>query len=434
MSALDILGIFNFALVLLYGISLSAAVSGGCKSRREEITVIVLCPLLLLSQAACWLTLGMEAAKGLYPLMVHLPLFLALVLALKRPAGIALVSVCTAYLCCQLPRFGEVLAVAVTGSELAGEIVYTVLIVPIYLLLHRFFAPAALGAMSDSRQSLLLFGALPVFYYLFDYAATVYTNLLYVGSRTMVEAIPSVLIVFYVAFLAAYRQQLQLRSQTRFQSSMLAGRLKRMESELASLRAVESRSALYRHDMRHHMAAIDGFLAADKPQQAREYIKQVQSDIEEITPKRFCKNELVNLILSSFDERARRLGVLLTADVGLPEELGIPDTELSALLSNGMENALLATGELETGRRWVSCYCGIRNRKLLIEIKNPYGGVIVTRDGLPVSDREGHGYGCRSIRSIAEKNGGLCVFEPENGIFTLRIALPAGEGASGLTV
>lgn len=429
MSAPDILGIFNDALVLLYGIFLSASISGGCKCRRERATVLILCPILLLPQAACWLALGIEPAKRLYPLIVHLPLFLSLVLALKKPAGIALVSVCTAYLFCQLPRFGSILAAAVTGSELAGEIVYTVLIVAVYLLLQRFFVSAALGAMSDSRQSLLLFGALPVFYYLFDYATTVYTKLLYEGSRTMVEAIPSVLIIFYVAFLAAYRQQLQLRSQTRFLSSMLAGRLSQMESELASLRTIDSRSALYRHDMRHHMSAIDGFLAAGKLRQAREYIKQVQSGIEAITPKRYCKNELVNLILSSFDERARRLEVRLTADAALPEELGLPDTELSALLSNGMENALLAAGELEPGRRWVSCYCALRNRKLLIEIKNPYDGVIVTRGGLPVSDREGHGYGCRSINSIVEKNGGLCVFEPENGIFTLRIALPAGEGA-----
>lgn len=431
MSALDILGIFNYGLVLLYGIFLSTAVSGGCKSRRERVTVIILCPVLLLPQAACWLALGMDSAKRLYPLIVHLPLFLSLVLGLKRPVGIALVSVCTAYLLCQLPRFGSILAAAVTGSEPVGGIVYTVLIVSIYLPLQRFFAPAALGAMSDSRQSLLLFGALPVFYYLFDYGTTVYTNLLYEGSGTLVEAIPSVLIIFYVAFLAAYRQQLQLRSQTRFQSSMLAGGLRQMESELASLRAVDSRAALYRHDMRHHMAAIDGLLAAEKLQQAREYIKQVQSGIEAVTPKRYCKNELVNLIISSFDERARRLGVRLTANVGLPEELGLPDTELSALLSNGIENALLAAGALDASRRWVGCYCAVRNRKLLIEIKNPYDGVIVTRDGLPVSDREGHGYGCRSIHSIVEKNGGLCVFEPENGIFTLRIALPAGEGISG---
>ena len=34
--------------------------------------------------------------------------------------------------------------------------------------------------------------------------------------------------------------------------------------------------------------------------------------------------------------------------------------------------------------------------KLYIEIKNPYAGEGTVRDGLPASNREGHGHGCRS--------------------------------------
>ena len=45
-------------------------------------------------------------------------------------------------------------------------------------------------------------------------------------------------------------------------------------------------------------------------------------------------------------------------------------------------------------------------------------------DGLPVSAQEGHGYGCRSIQAIVRGNRGLCEFQAENGIFTLRILLP----------
>ena len=46
------------------------------------------------------------------------------------------------------------------------------------------------------------------------------------------------------------------------------------------------------------------------------------------------------------------------------------------------------------------------------------------RDDLPVSDRDGHGYGCRSIRSIATQNRGLCTFDAEHGVFTLRVMIP----------
>ena len=46
------------------------------------------------------------------------------------------------------------------------------------------------------------------------------------------------------------------------------------------------------------------------------------------------------------------------------------------------------------------------------------------RDGLPKTIRSNHGYGCLSIRTIAQLHGGLCEFRAENGIFTLRVALP----------
>ena len=49
----------------------------------------------------------------------------------------------------------------------------------------------------------------------------------------------------------------------------------------------------------------------------------------------------------------------------------------------------------------------------------------VLRDGLPVSDEAGHGYGCRSMRAIAQRRGGLCQFLAEDGTFLLRVMLPA---------
>lgn len=430
MEPLMALGVFNYGLVLLYGLFLSVAVAGGWKNRRERLLVMALCPVFLLIQTPCWLILGVDTAKRLYPLIVHLPLLLALVFGLKKPVGMALVSVCTAYLCCQLPRCGNVAMVALTGSPMAGEIAYTVLIVPIFILLWRFFAPAAHKAMTDSRQSLILFGSLPMVYYLFDYATTVYTTLLYEGEKILVEAIPSVLIVFYVAFLTAYRHQLQQRSQAELQGSLLAGQLKQAEAEMTSLRQAEAQAAAYQHDMRHHLAAIDGFLTAGKPLQAEEYIKQVRLDIEAVTPKRFCENELVNLLCSSFSARAESMGTRLTVEAALPGVLAVSDTELCALLSNGLENALNAAAEMEESGRWVELFCGVRLDKLLIEIKNPYRGQVTFQDGLPVADREGHGYGCRNIRTIVQKGRGLCEFKTENGIFQLRIMLPmTGSGA-----
>ena len=40
-----------------------------------------------------------------------------------------------------------------------------------------------------------------------------------------------------------------------------------------------------------------------------------------------------------------------------------------------------------------------------------------------------HGYGCRSIQTIAQQRGGLCQFLAEDGTFLLRVMLPAKSTA-----
>ena len=106
---------------------------------------------------------------------------LILVLGLKRRVDVAVVSVCTAYLCCQLPRWVDLVDHGRYPVAPAGRIGYTLFIGPIFFLLYRFFVRPAYAAVSSSHQSLMLFGSLPVVYYFFDYATVVYSDALYRG-------------------------------------------------------------------------------------------------------------------------------------------------------------------------------------------------------------------------------------------------------------
>lgn len=328
-SALDI---FCYVLVLIYGLALSADLStGGYVSRQQKYLLTLLCLLFLLMQGLGLVLLGERAVKQLYPLVTHVPLVLILILFMKKSVGVAIVSTCTAYLCCQPPRWGRIAVEALTQSTLAAELVYILLMPVMYYLLRRFFVAAAYNTMTSSTAALLLFGSLPVTYYIFDYATTIYSDALYSGIQALNEFLPTVLITFYVLFLPAFHLQSQ------------------------------------------------------------------------------------------------RQGTVLTVDASLPNDVAISDTELCSLLSNGLENALHAVADLPADRKHISLYCGVRQNKLLIEIRNPCAGPIAMRDGLPVSDREGHGYGCRSIRAIAQRNGGLCVFSARQGQFLLQIMLPVLE-------
>lgn len=162
-SALDV---FNYGLVLIYGLFLSVSIAGGCTEKRDKKLVALLCPVFLVLQSLFALTLGTDKTMQLYPLIVHLPLVLILTLALKKPLGVAVVSTCTAYLCCQPLRWGKNAVEALTDSMLAADIAYIVLLVGVFWLCERFLVKAAYATMTYSRWTLLLFGSLPVTYYI----------------------------------------------------------------------------------------------------------------------------------------------------------------------------------------------------------------------------------------------------------------------------
>ena len=302
----------------------------------------------------------------------------------------------------------------------------------VLLLIKRVFRSGFNYLLKYGTDRLFLqFSVVPFIYYCYVFAAlNVDFSSVLASGGVFVRYFPTIeAFVFYFMLINVYRG-LNERRELETSQTVLTRQLDAAGEQIALLNDSQAQTAVYQHDIRHHMNVLEGLLEEGKPRQAADYIRQVQEDVEAFTPRRFCENEMFNLLCSSYAGKAARMDTVLTADVTLPAELDVSSTELGSVLSNGLENALRAVSELKEADRWISLYSAVRLNKLLIEIKNPYAGRIVLRDGLPVSGRAGHGYGCRSIRTIAERHGGFCEFSVENNVFLFRFVLPLkGAGA-----
>lgn len=421
----QLLSIVNYGLVLLFGVFLSVLFAGRSNSQRERLSILLFSIFTLCVQTGCSFIFGLGITTKLYPLITHLPLVLFLVFALKKSVGISIVSVLTAYFCCQLPRWVGVLSQQLFHSRIAYLVTYSIAIIVFFFLIWRFFAKLVHQAMTYSRQSLFLFGCLPTVYYIFDYAVTVYTRILYTGTAMISEFLPTVMIFFYVWFIVAYHKEVQQKSQIQLENNMLAMQMETAKVQLNVLHSSQEQAVIYRHDMRHHFSIIDSFARQGELDKIVAYLDTVQHELTAITPIHFCENETVNLLLSSFMSKAQKQDVILNVKAALPKELNIPDTELCSVLSNGLENALNAVSQVtDSTLRKVFVNCSINRKLLLIEIENAYIGDIQMKDEIPIATEFGHGYGCQSMRSIAQKRNGFCTFRTGEGRFTLRVVLP----------
>lgn len=137
------LDLWNYGLVLLYGMLLSVSFAGGCGTQKNRWSIAAFGASILGMQYLCWSLYGLSVTTKLYPLISHLPLVLMLVLGLKKPWGVAIASVLTAYFCCQLPRWIGTVAHSLIKTQLAYQVGYTISIFPLFYALWKYFAKAA---------------------------------------------------------------------------------------------------------------------------------------------------------------------------------------------------------------------------------------------------------------------------------------------------
>lgn len=422
--------LFRSGIVLVFGVSVSLLFAGVQHTRAGNLAIAIFYALTISIQIICWQMLGLQITMKLYPFITHLPSIAFLILYFRRPWLISISSVLTAYLCCQIPRWVGSTAAAVFGGRFADHIGYFAAMCVVYYFLGKYVAESVRQLMERSTRSCLLFGAVPLLYYLFDYATTIYTDLLYSGAREAVQFTPSVICTFYLIFVLLYYSESQKQAKAQRERDIFASQFQHARVELDAMRQMQNNTVIYRHDMRHHLSLIGGFAADGDLQKIIEYLACTEAYINALTPIRYCENETVNLILSSFENKARKIRVVLHADIKLPEELDVNDTELCALLSNALENAITAADLVEDEKlRKVYIHAIINGDKLVISTENAYVGRIDMEGDLPKSNKKdaGHGFGIKSMVAIVERHGGLYSFETEGGVFIMQLLLPLGK-------
>ena len=135
---------------------------------------------------------------------------------------------------------------------------------------------------------------------------------------------PTCVVLFFVVFFIAYQRKAEQSRQAEHQTAALESKLSYAQQEIAVLRDSAERTAVYRHDFRHHLRMIDNLLASGSYDRASEYIRRAEGEVDALVPTRYCEHETVNLLLSAFRDKAKGRGVTLNIRASLPGELACP--------------------------------------------------------------------------------------------------------------
>lgn len=417
------LNLVNYVFVLIFGIVVSFYFADITWEDNKKTIISTLVAFALL-QAVCYVLLGERILYKSYPFIIHIPLILVIRYVCHKNIYISTIAVLSAYLMCT-PRkwFGTVAAYIIKDIPMISDIVTIIITIPLLFIVIKYISPYIIKLKEESKNIISMFFLLPLTYYILEYALTVYTNLLYTGKAVIIEFMDSFIVVLYFFLSIVTLSMSNKKNTAERENIILSAAAAQAEKEISQLTDYQKQAAIYRHDLRHHMNFIQSCLAGNNMQQALEYINEINNNLDNTRITRYCSNEAINLILSSYINKAHDADISTQISVTATDFSSYRITDLCSLLANALENAINScikqcdNAVSKDNKRLITIKLFEKNNKICINIANTYFKEPRFLNQIPVTDEPDHGIGVRSIISVIEKYNGIYAFFTKDGTF-----------------
>ncbi len=200
----------------------------------------------------------------------------------------------------------------------------------------------------------------------------------------------------------------------------------RMRIEMENIQAVKETHAKIRrisHGITNHLFAIETLLKNKQYAEAEKYLQKVNKTVEQDMLPIHTNNVVVDAILNQRYTLASSKNIKMHFDIQDLQICKLHETTLVSLLSHGLNNAIEACEKVK-GDRIIELQIINEENELIISIENTVEqNVKIDHYPLPTTkrDKENHGIGLESIKSIVEQCKGQVFIESENNTFKLLI-------------
>ena len=297
--------------------------------------------------------------------------------------------------------------------------VEAVLSIPVFLYMRSVFTPAVEKEPSGFEWRYLWL--IPVTFYLMWYYV-IYGSVSHSSLEIALQPKNTLflLVINVGAFLIYYvvtRLVLEQNKTLELQEKNHQLTMQAMQYENLQEKITDARRA--KHDVRHHIALIQEYLADGKLDALHDYLRRYAQSLPDDSLVRFCENAAANAILLYFAQLAKDNNINYVVKVSIPKDIFVSDTDISVLFGNLIENALEACRHESSNDPEIQIRASMTGNSFCLTVDNTFSGKLrYANDGKLISTKhKGSGLGTQSVNSIATHYNGICHFEAKNGMF-----------------
>ena len=218
----------------------------------------------------------------------------------------------------------------------------------------------------------------------------------------------------------AYKTEKELELLTQQSTLQLNAYNKLNEKYIASRKVI--------HDVRKHIASLEGLINTNKADEAGKYRDMLNIELNKLMPRFECENAILTVVINNKLETADNMKVDFKVNAEYTEVNFISNLDITAIFSNLLDNAFEACAELPEEKRHVTLSIARRNYFVFIYVENTFAKVNQDVKKRYRSTKKGHqGIGMSNIKSACEKYNGNFNAHTENDMFITEILIPIPE-------
>lgn len=222
---------------------------------------------------------------------------------------------------------------------------------------------------------------------------------------------------FYGVISKEYRNKLTIK--------LLEQQNENIRSHIAETDIFVKEMRSVRHDLKHHLLSINNYLDSGNISEAQQYIRSMMDSYLPITKKyintdNMAFDAIVNAKITLCNEK--RIAFEISIESGSLSGLDQIDTGI--LFGNLLDNAIEAAENTVT--KHVSLMVQIKGEYLSILVSNSIDSSVLEHNkqlNSSKTDKELHGIGLKSVKTVVEKYAGMLQFLEENHEFICDILL-----------
>lgn len=184
----------------------------------------------------------------------------------------------------------------------------------------------------------------------------------------------------------------------------------------------------FRHDFRHHIAAMEGLVYGGEYSELEKYMGQLSQKDKELNRERvrYTGNFMVDSIIFGITRDQKFKEVDFQFDGGLPSNLGVKDIDICGVLANALENAMEACLK-GNDRKAVIMKAGCYENMISFQIKNTYDSsrykALAGGEFYSSKEGDGHGYGIQNMERVVKSYNGRMEYNVDPEWVTVDIFL-----------